>query len=359
MKKTLLVGDLHLKAAIILPMVEQAAKVLNVEQVILMGDYVDAFGQSTNTQLYLNELDYLLLWKSKMQTKGLKIITLMGNHDAPYLINSPKIYSLVNNKGFRQVGKRLIELNLQVALKLGKFLVSHAGYTRNFSPESWQLIPFPNSSYLLDEETTTRIEMLAEQVGFSRGGATNQLGSPIWADFQHELLPFFNESYPDQIVSHTPQSQIKVSPLTGIDTFTVKPQLTAPYAHLLGSGEILLFENNHLTPIPLNWNQSTTSQQIVAYFQQTQLIKTFKDITINYDEWSLTVDQQKHFLTNLQFDVFIYFYERAGKVITPAELRTKVFANYDQSRSSFESTMQVLTDEIGCLNHDGSGYWLS
>ena len=363
MNKTLLVGDLHLKAALILPMVEQAAKTLNAQQIILMGDYVDAFAQKTNTSLYLNELNYLLLWKSKLQAKGLTVITLLGNHDASYLINAPKIYSLMDHAGFKQVSEKLIALNLQVAFKLGKFLVSHAGYTRDSELVPWHLIPLanPQSSqglHPLSEQATTRIEKLADQVGFSRGGATNQLGSPIWADFQHELLSFYNQDYPHQIVSHTPQPHIQVGPLTDIDTFEVKPQLTAPFARLLGSGEILLFEDNHLTPVPLNWSQALTSQKIVAYFQRTQHTETYKEILINFDEWSLCTNQQKYFLTNLQFDVFIYLYQHAGKTITPAELKEQIFAHYEPSRSTFESTMHTLTTIVPRLSHDEFGYQL-
>lgn len=43
--KTLLVGDLHLKAQVILPMVEEKMAGHHCLQVILMGDYMDAYGQ--------------------------------------------------------------------------------------------------------------------------------------------------------------------------------------------------------------------------------------------------------------------------------------------------------------------------
>lgn len=38
--KTILVGDLHLTAQIVLPMVEQKVKELGIKRVILLGDYV-------------------------------------------------------------------------------------------------------------------------------------------------------------------------------------------------------------------------------------------------------------------------------------------------------------------------------
>lgn len=43
--KTILVGDLHLTAQIVLPMVEQKVKELGIKRVILLGDYTDAYEQ--------------------------------------------------------------------------------------------------------------------------------------------------------------------------------------------------------------------------------------------------------------------------------------------------------------------------
>ena len=59
--RTLLVGDLHLTAQIILPMVEQKVKELGIKQVILLGDYTDAYEQEKNVNLYMNELPELFI----------------------------------------------------------------------------------------------------------------------------------------------------------------------------------------------------------------------------------------------------------------------------------------------------------
>ena len=83
--KTILVGDLHLTAQIVLPMVEQKVKELGIKRVILLGDYTDAYEQEKNVDLYVNELDYLFIWKSKMNVFGVEVISLLGNHDVSYL----------------------------------------------------------------------------------------------------------------------------------------------------------------------------------------------------------------------------------------------------------------------------------
>ena len=49
--KTLLVGDLHLKSQLILPIVDNVIKDNNVKRVIFLGDYVDFPGQTNNINL--------------------------------------------------------------------------------------------------------------------------------------------------------------------------------------------------------------------------------------------------------------------------------------------------------------------
>lgn len=126
---------------------------------ILLGDYTDAYEQNYNTKLYLAEMDFLISWKIKLQAKGIQVITLMGNHDAPYLTLYPKYYSLRDSEGFILVHNKLLTLGLQVAFQLGDYLVSHAGYTKDFEPKKWHFEPITRDKsnedekyYLLNEE---------------------------------------------------------------------------------------------------------------------------------------------------------------------------------------------------------------
>ena len=189
--KTILVGDLHLKAQIILPMVEQKVKELGIKRVILLGDYTDAYEQERNFDLYMNELDYLFIWKSKMKVFGVEVINLLGNHDVSYLTVTPRRYSLQDADGFLSVGRKLLKLNLQIA-----FLVSHAGYTQDFDLEDWHF-------ETINENLIDNLDNLEDHVGKARGGEYF-LGSPLWADFDHELSYLPNLKYQKQIVGHTP-----------------------------------------------------------------------------------------------------------------------------------------------------------
>ena len=46
--KTLLIGDLHLKSQLILPIVDRIIQTHNIKRVIFLGDYVDLHGQTKN-----------------------------------------------------------------------------------------------------------------------------------------------------------------------------------------------------------------------------------------------------------------------------------------------------------------------
>ncbi|WEV60372.1 metallophosphoesterase [Streptococcaceae bacterium ESL0729] len=243
--KTLLVGDMHLKMTLILPLVEDKVKELDCQQVILLGDYMDERGQQDNSRLYAQELQYLLNWKHKMVTKGIKVISLIGNHDAPYLIEMPASYSCSNIDLFWAINESLLELGVQIAYKLDDFIVSHAGYALGYEPQDWHFKEFKN-------ENINDLTNLAGQVGKLRGGQKN-LGSPIWADFL-ELSLFPNPDYLKQIVGHTPQEQISHRlPIINIDTFSLSSS-----KEFLGNGDLLLYNSSkkELAVVPTDWKSS-------------------------------------------------------------------------------------------------------
>ncbi|HEY0221435.1 MAG TPA: hypothetical protein VGC17_01285 [Lactovum miscens] len=78
--RTLLVGDLHLKMSLILPMVEEKVTELSCQRVVLLGDYMDLF------------------WA---------------------------------------INENLLEFGLQVAYWLDDFLISHAGFCFDEEPKEW------------------------------------------------------------------------------------------------------------------------------------------------------------------------------------------------------------------------------
>ena len=94
--KTLLIGDLHLKAQLILPLADNIIKKHSIKRIILLGDYVDLHGQNQNIQLYAKDLTYLFSWKKKHEQNGLEVINLLGNHDVYYLLGQPAPFSVKN-----------------------------------------------------------------------------------------------------------------------------------------------------------------------------------------------------------------------------------------------------------------------
>jgi len=60
----------------------------------LLGDYLDDYNCNQDAQLYWDELSFLIDWKRLMTATGVNVITLLGNHEAPYLTGKLHNYSL-------------------------------------------------------------------------------------------------------------------------------------------------------------------------------------------------------------------------------------------------------------------------
>lgn len=214
--KTLLIGDLHLKSQLILPIVDKIIQTHNIKRIIFLGDYVDLHGQTNNIQLYAKDLTFLYSWKIDKEQNGIDVINLIGNHDAYYLLGEQAPFSIQNLEVFFAIQQLLQDLNLQVAYQLDDYLVSHAGFNLIFDPKEWHF-------NLYTKEHEEELDILAYTIGPMRGGKALG-GSPLWAHFRElELLP--NQDFPKQIVGHTPPAKlIKKLPIekTKMQFWTVK-----------------------------------------------------------------------------------------------------------------------------------------
>lgn len=256
--RTLLVGDTHLKNRVILPIVQEKAQQLNCQQLILMGDYVDEWHQEQNSQLYRQELSFLLNWKQTMMAAGFAVTTLLGNHDGSYLTRTPRLYLLQKHTDFEFVRSQLLQLGLQVAVKSAGFLISHAGlcWGNDLDERYFQV---------LTEEDLLLVKALEDRVGTARGGRYWN-GSPLWADYWQELRDAPNPKYLQQIVGHTTVTSIINEPgrpdsLIAIDTFSINGN------HLnnsFGDGSLLLLDQGVPKVIPTNW---ATSPQVQTYLR--------------------------------------------------------------------------------------------
>lgn len=262
--KTILVGDLHLKGRLILPIVEEFLFEKKCEQVVLMGDYTDDWNCNLNDRLFLDELDFLINWKRRMEEKGIQVIALLGNHDAPYITGELRNYSL--RIDYRKVAHKLIGLGVQIAFELDDYVCSHAGFCVGFDLQEWHLRKLTYSDFDLK-----RVKNLENRIG-KRGGFI-QIPSPLWADFS-ELTEYPNPDIPKQIVGHTPQNNIVFTngsngeyQFVDIDTFNLATSGDYPYYHFRGNGDLLLYDSG-LSVLETKWQTKGTLERL--YTQRGQ-----------------------------------------------------------------------------------------
>ena len=278
--KTLAIGDLHLMAGLILPMVEAHITDQGIQHIVFTGDYTDQWMQTENPELYIKDLQFLLNWKAQKETQGIRVTCLLGNHDIPYLIDKPVGYTLSDAEHREQVRKLLLALQPQISCWAGDFLISHGGYLGGTKIEEWHQEPIPD---LFDFSTDAEGVMevwdklieLIEQVGHCRGG-TRPFGSPVWADAKGEFLQYPSTCYPKQVVGHRPVSEI-TELMSGncqtiaIDTFSLVRTPYWPHFFPLSStpGVVLLEDGQHtIIPIP-EWS-AISEETIAQYFEMAK-----------------------------------------------------------------------------------------
>lgn len=83
--KVLFCGDIHNKAKRILPEVDEVIAKQGITRIVLLGDYVDEFGEGTKR--IIDSVLFLADWVKVRRAKGLTVNVLMGNHDLPYVVN--------------------------------------------------------------------------------------------------------------------------------------------------------------------------------------------------------------------------------------------------------------------------------
>lgn len=261
-KTTLFVGDLHLQAKLILPLVEKAIEKHNVERVIFMGDYVDQWNQNDNDQLYIDELTLLNKFRKKLIKEGkVEPVFLIGNHDMPYLIGIPEYYSVYNRQVFDKVHDLLLQLQPQIAYEADDdFIASHAGYVQTSAWEIplWHFKPWLYS--YIDESIN-----LQKQVG--RRGGFNTYGSMLWEDFGERL---WRAGMKCQIVGHTPQKTITdlreditcEANCICVDTFSLNQ-----FYNPIGDGSMLLYKDDTFEVIKNpEWQSAELGLQRLIHF---------------------------------------------------------------------------------------------
>ena len=98
--KTLLIGDLHLKSQLILPIVDRIIQTHNIKESFFLVIMLILHGQTNNIQLYAKDLTFLYSWKIDKEQNGIEVSNLIGNHDAYYLLGDQAPFSIQNLEVF-------------------------------------------------------------------------------------------------------------------------------------------------------------------------------------------------------------------------------------------------------------------
>ncbi|MDG4977306.1 metallophosphoesterase [Lactococcus lactis] len=237
MANILTVGDIHMKADLVLPIIDSALRHHEVDKIIFMGDYFDEWGQNN----YEETIDLLSKW-IKEKRKNYEVVCLIGNHDAPYLAESPRHYSSKDPQISNIISSALFhDFQAQFSYEADGWLFCHGGEVDEIKLDSCYLQPLP------DTQESRRLAFQEDRmIGRARGG-TSYVGSLIWCDYDAELLVYGNSIYPKQVVAHSPQKTISAivphperseEQFICVDTFSLTPK-----HQTVGDGSLLLLKD--------------------------------------------------------------------------------------------------------------------
>lgn len=249
---TLIIGDIHMQSKLILPwVVETYIQTHRVSRIVFIGDYFDQWNQTGNDALYISELEQLVEFNQIAMTHDISIDWLIGNHDAPYLLNQYEIYSS-DDSIVRLAIKDVLQKTLKPKLttNVEGYQVSHAGIASTLPIENFDIE---------SEEGYITLDRLNRSDDFNP--------SPLWIR-PHELS-YASKShyYKKQIFGHTPTTTIgkTKSPIEtwNVDTFSLTPELQP-----IGDGSVMLIDDSgkiHIEKFP-QWRSKAISERRLDYF---------------------------------------------------------------------------------------------
>lgn len=236
--ETLIVGDVHLKAAEVL---SWAGGVLGerpgIGRVVFVGDVCDDWGATAGD--LSRGVGEFASWVRARRAEGLAVDVLFGNHDFQYLLSEPGPGTQMSMVPF--VRETLFPLGLCAAVSVAGVLVTHAGVTRAWAEEH---LGSPRRARdaaerlcaMLEEGPSRSLRALSS-CGPGRGG--RGVPGPLWAD-RAELLRDPLPGVP-QAVGHTPVATAHAEEAAGgeaiwfCDTFSFDSRRRA-----LGDGTMLV-----------------------------------------------------------------------------------------------------------------------
>ena len=272
---TILIGDIHLMATLILPLIDEEIKDIEVNQIIFTGDYCDQWSQQHNVNLFLDDLRFLIDWKEQKEAKGIKVTCLLGNHDLPYIVDRPAHYSLLYEDARKKVGDLLVCLQPQISCWVGEYLISHGGYLGDVEIDPMEQTQITYMT-LGDKEFIRHLRIILCEVGECRGGQA-LYGGPVWADVLAESPFYPSKFYPKQVVGHRPLPEIetftqKKNQMIGIDTFTISRTEYFPFFRPVATKpSVLKIVDGDVSNITISaWTEDEVGKAIYDHFTKDQ-----------------------------------------------------------------------------------------
>lgn len=221
--RTIVVGDMHQKQHLVLPIVDNAIRFLGAKRVVLLGDYCDDYSpdrDETDAEKLLRGLEYQVDWVDRTRNRGVQVDVLLGNHDMQYLVERQGPGTNLNC--IIPVRRLLAQMNVRMAAAVDGWLATHAGLTSQFADIVLEIDDeaesFGKPSYsaeslaaqlnaAFDHALTEMFDhandeelLLFNLRGPGRGGIS--IPGPLWASTSE--LTVLGMPHLDQIVGHTP-----------------------------------------------------------------------------------------------------------------------------------------------------------
>lgn len=221
--RTIVVGDMHQKQHLVLPIVDNAIRFLGAKRVVLLGDYCDDYSpdrDETDAEKLLRGLEYQVDWVDCTRNRGVQVDVLLGNHDMQYLVERQGPGTNLNC--IIPVRRLLAQMNVRMAAAVDGWLATHAGLTSQFADIVLEIDteaePFGKPSHsaeslaarlnaAFDHALTEMFDhandeelLLFNLCGPGRGGIS--IPGPLWASTSE--LTVLGMPHLDQIVGHTP-----------------------------------------------------------------------------------------------------------------------------------------------------------
>ena len=243
---TLVVGDTHLKQKYICNAIDVVLQRYKVNEVVFTGDYTDDWLASDETALAA--LRHFAKWVEAKRCEGMSVRLVLGNHDLCYLtgVEGPGTqFGIID-----EVRELLQHLQLEMAVVVNGYLVTHAGITQRWADEympTWYGKDKASKAVSAAQILNTMFADPAcwnalDSCGSGRGGWG--IPGPLWADFWE--LKAEPVSGMDQIVGHTPvrecaSNKSESERLWFCDTFSLTSALRP-----IGNGGMLLVSSGNI-----------------------------------------------------------------------------------------------------------------